>query len=219
MNFKTGVWILGMAAMAISQITEGNGANQSVTQTTAQTGLSKTDIGISKVKADLISASTISKTGAVLYCVGAAVEVTGFIVGVGGVSSGDVGTGAGGVGMIIAGELVNFTGNIVACAGGSRAKRILRNSGNIAPPYHGWALFWGSMGLSLVSGFVHTTSAAYYPLQVGSLAMSIGSVVSAVRYTKNANSTQISSDNFSIYPVVSMSKDNKTYGMVLNAGF
>jgi hypothetical protein len=217
MSFKAGILILGMASMAFSQITEGNDTSKSVSQTTTQTSLSKAELNTSFVKNELGSAVRISQTGAVLYGVGAAVEVTGLAIGIGGAVNGDIGTAATGSGLILAGGLTNFTGNIIACAGGSKARRILRSSGNIAPPYYGWGLFWGSLGLSLVAGFV-SEPAVNIPLNVGSLALSIGSVVSAVRYAKKANMTQISSNDFSISPVLSMSKDKKMYGLVLNAG-
>ena len=219
MNFKTVILILGMAVMALSQITEENDdTSRSVSQTTTQTSLSKTELNTSFAKNELVSALNISKAGAVLYGVGAAVQVTGLALGISGAVNGDTGAAVTGSIVALTGGITNFVGNIVACAGGSKARRVLRNSGNIAPPYYGWGLFWGGLGLSVIASFVKEP-AVNIPLNVGSLALSIGSVVSAVRYAKRANVSQLSSHDFSISPVLSMSQDKKIYGLVLNTGF
>jgi len=158
MYLKTGVFILCMVTISISQITEENSESQSGTKDTAQlntiqTGLKTSVLQVQQndntrmrlTKADLESALTISKTGVILYGAGAGAEVTGAIVIVFGLasallnenSSGE-GTMIAGVGIALSGGALFLAGNIIACAGGSKARRVLINSANIAPPFRGW---------------------------------------------------------------------------------
>lgn len=216
MNFKTVVLIFGFAASTISQVNSEKVDNQPHAQVTTETAILKSDVTLQRVKVDLISASRMSEQGAVLFGVGSAIVATGSLCMLSQFmdrnSKNDNSLIFGSV-MFVGGLGIEFTGKIIACAGGSKARNALRYSLIDAPKFYGWPLFLCSAGIL-------AASCVMPPLLIGDIAMSIVTVVHSVHYAQKAcKKMNLSPNVFSVYPTVSMSKDKKTLGLVFNTAF
>jgi hypothetical protein len=210
MNLKTGVIIFSLTVAVFSQITEEKAGKQSQAQITTQTAMLKTDIKLQKVKDDLISASKMSRTGAVLFGVGSAAEAAGLVCLLLSFSEDDLLYP--GAAMLLGGFGAEFSGKLISCAGGSKARNALRYSLNKEPHFYGWPLFWCSVGM-------FAAGCAFPPLFIGDAVMSVITVVHSVHYANRAGKMQLSSNDFSVHPVVSLSKDRKTFGLVFSSAF
>ncbi|MBN1603478.1 MAG: hypothetical protein JW915_17845 [Chitinispirillaceae bacterium] len=174
------------------------------------------------------SARNIATTGAILVGGGLVMSVIGTVVLLDDAishasSSEEMNSLPKGTGTMLTGVLVTFAGQITACAGGGKARNLLRTTGEVVPPFYGWGMFWGSLGVSLLSSFIPSDIQALKSvLSIVNLGLSVGSIVHSVSYASRAYNSQLKTTEagaFVISPIVMVTKDKSAYGLSLSAGF
>lgn len=174
------------------------------------------------------SARNIATTGAILVGGGLAMQIIGTVVLINEVlayenGSDEINSLPKGVGTVLTGSLISFAGQITACAGGGKARNLLRSTNGFVPPFYGWGLFWGSLGVNLLSKFIPSQEPAVtLVFSVANLGLAVGSIIHSVSYASRAFNNQLNTTGageFSISPIVVVTKEQSTYGLSLSAGF